>query len=238
MSLRRPRPATHSRSTQDARAAAIPKRRASLRDKQKDFTRARLLESAIEVFGRRGFVDATIGEIAEGAHASRATFYLHFKSKEAVVAAIVAQTAPDVAAYYSRLDDVLAAGSRAQFRAWMADALRWFEEHQTIVLALEHILLSNRGLGASITQPFAEHMPRFLQSWPKHRRLEAELRVWLLVMLIGRVNVAWKVGGSMSRVHADLMVDVLADLWADGLEVGLGRGRRRRTLRSRGAARG
>jgi AcrR family transcriptional regulator len=194
-------------------------RRPSLRDEQKGLTRARLLESAIEVFAHHGFADATIGEIAEAANASRATFYLHFKSKEDIVAAIVAETAPDVADYYSRLDDVLASGSRGAFRAWMIDALHWFEEHQTIVVALEHILLSNRGLGASIMQPFAEHMPKFLHSWPAPRRLEGELRVWLLVMLMSRVNIAWKVSGSMSQVHEDLMVDVLTDLWTEGLKI-------------------
>lgn len=222
------------RSTKNGRERGTPRpRRASLRDEQKDFTRARLLGSAIAVFGHRGFVDATIGEIAEGANASRATFYLHFKSKEDIVAAIVAQTAPDVAAYYSRLDAVLASGSREAFRTWMVDALRWFEEHQTIVIALEHILLSNRGLGASVTQPFAEHMPTFLESWPKKNRLEGELRVWLLVMLLSRVNIAWKVSGSMSQVREDLMVDVLTDLWAEGLKgararSGVARGKKRR----------
>ena len=53
----------------------------TLRDQQRIFTRARLIESAIQCFGEQGYHATKIEDIVAAAGASRATFYLHFNSK-------------------------------------------------------------------------------------------------------------------------------------------------------------
>ena len=63
----------------------------SLRDEQKRLTRRLLIEGAVTAFERKGYAATTIEDIVAEANASRATFYLHFKSKADVVL-VVART--------------------------------------------------------------------------------------------------------------------------------------------------
>jgi AcrR family transcriptional regulator len=66
------------RSDTDGRPAAAP------RSKKGAQTRARLLESAKEVFEEAGFLDARISDIAEKASLSHGSFYHYFDSKEQI----------------------------------------------------------------------------------------------------------------------------------------------------------
>lgn len=197
--------------------ASTPRRR-TLRDEQKRFTRTRLLEAAAEVLARRGFAGATIGEIVENANASRATFYLHFKNKEELVSALADDTRTDVAAHCSRLDDILASGSRDDLRDFIRDVLLWFQDHDVLFRAQLSAVVTAAGLGERIQQRLTEHMPKYLARFGPDRGLEAELRVWSLVMQLGRVHVDWRFGGSMPEVDEELMADVLTDIWMHGLD--------------------
>src|SRR5262249_33096427 len=64
-----------------ARADQPQSRTPNMRDQQRIFTRARLVEAAVKRFGEVGYPSTTIEEIVAEAGASRATFYLHFNSK-------------------------------------------------------------------------------------------------------------------------------------------------------------
>jgi len=194
-----------------------PARPAGLRAEQRALTRSRLIGSAIEVFGRRGFQDATIGDITTGAGASRATFYLHFRDKEEIASAVFAQTRPDVEDYYSRLDTVLELRSRRDLREWMGEAFHWFEEHESIVIALEHIRITH-GEFSGEEHDFVDHMPKYLEAWPVDQREEAALRVRLLVLLISRAFIEWRLTGGTER-DVTMMVDVLTDIGATMLRV-------------------
>src|SRR5260370_33115463 len=79
----------------------------SLREQQRVFTRERLIQGALEVFAHKGYVAATIDDIAAAAGASRATFYLHFHSKQDIIAEQGSRMEPEVQHFYSELDDVL-----------------------------------------------------------------------------------------------------------------------------------
>jgi AcrR family transcriptional regulator len=52
-------------------------------------TRQVLLQAAGEVFGRRGFGQASVGEITHRAGVATGTFYVHFENKEALFLALV-----------------------------------------------------------------------------------------------------------------------------------------------------
>jgi len=58
------------------------------RARKKAETRARILESALELFKRSGFEATTVGQIAEAADVSRQTCFNHFPEKSAIVAAL------------------------------------------------------------------------------------------------------------------------------------------------------
>lgn len=70
--------------TADAAAAgAAPK--LTMRDRHRLMTREHLMTAALEAFAERGYVAVTIDDIVRRAGVGRATFYLHFDSKAAVL---------------------------------------------------------------------------------------------------------------------------------------------------------
>jgi AcrR family transcriptional regulator len=60
----------------------------SIREAQKELTRARLIETSIVVFAQRGYAAATIDEIAKCANVGRTTVYKHFHGKSDIAEAI------------------------------------------------------------------------------------------------------------------------------------------------------
>jgi AcrR family transcriptional regulator len=189
------------------------RRSPSLRDQQRSFTRARLLESAAAIIAREGLTHATVADIAGNANASRATFYLHFKDKDDLLAALIDEVQPDVADYYSRLDEVIAGGDRLALRAWVVDALRWFAEHETTVRALEQALLTRSASFPLPASRFTTHMPKYAGSWPELDSGQAELRVWSIVQLLSRLSLLRsKGGGHFADLGDDDVSDVLVDI--------------------------
>lgn len=63
-------------------AAGVPSRREARRLVQQDVSRAQLLDAAEEVFGRKGFHEATLKEVAELAEFSVGSVYSFFDSKD------------------------------------------------------------------------------------------------------------------------------------------------------------
>lgn len=77
-------------------------------------TRSRLLESAAEVFARRGYAAASVNEIVEGAGCSTGALYAHFEGKGDLFLSLMDETIPGWAGYYGQgvdatetLDDAL-----------------------------------------------------------------------------------------------------------------------------------
>lgn len=62
-----------------------PFRQPTPRESQRDLTRRRLFDAAIEEFRREGFDRANISRIAKRAGVSRASFYFHFPTKDHVL---------------------------------------------------------------------------------------------------------------------------------------------------------
>jgi AcrR family transcriptional regulator len=60
----------------------------SLRDRQRELTRQSIFDAALEAFGEKGYFLVTVDDIVGRAGVSRATFYLHFDSKAAVLRAL------------------------------------------------------------------------------------------------------------------------------------------------------
>lgn len=93
------------------------------------------MEAARQVFAVRGFPDATVDDIAGQAGASRATFYLHFRSKAEIATALVDEAIPFGVARYHTLDKLLCDRGpqlRAQLHSWLSEWLDiWTEGAET-----------------------------------------------------------------------------------------------------------
>ena len=70
------------------------------REERKAETRARLLEAAADVFARRGFVAASVDEVAEAAGFTKGAVYAHFDSKEELFLAMLDER------FEERLNDI------------------------------------------------------------------------------------------------------------------------------------
>ncbi len=67
-------------------SCAAPAAPVSRRDRKKQRTRSGIYHSAMTLFLQRGFDSVTIDEICDAADVARATFFLHFPAKEALLA--------------------------------------------------------------------------------------------------------------------------------------------------------
>src|SRR4249919_2155963 len=63
------------------------------RGKRREQTRTQLIEAAKTLFARQGVARTRINEITDEADVGFGSFYNHFESKEAIVAAVLSETA-------------------------------------------------------------------------------------------------------------------------------------------------
>ena len=80
-------------------------------------TRARLMDAAVQLFARDGFEAASVNEIARVADVANGTFYVHFRDKDEIAAAVAFGIAQGVA---RQLDDAMADETDALARIGMA----------------------------------------------------------------------------------------------------------------------
>ncbi len=107
-------------------------------------TRERILESAEEVFGRRGYDAASIADIAHASGVSTGLIYYHFKDKESLLRALI-ERASDLFGPPTR-DTLEGAGSAAdRLRAFIDTRVRIALAHQNLVRILMRPLTDPEG---------------------------------------------------------------------------------------------
>ena len=120
----------------------------TLRDQQRIFTRGRLIESAIQCFGQRGYHATKIEDIVAAAGASRATFYLHFNSKLEVLDEAMAALDPEAERRYNELDAEIAKPggvTRKALSRWLDDWVDFWEEHGPLIIAAHQSVVIEPG---------------------------------------------------------------------------------------------
>lgn len=108
---RRARPARHLRLAQPTPT--------SLRQKKKLATRARIIEVAVRIFGKRGMAAPTVEEIAAAAEVGKGTIYNYFASKEEIVVAFMVQVEERLQAQVAHISQ-----SRGPAERILADFIR------------------------------------------------------------------------------------------------------------------
>lgn len=91
----------------------------TLREKQRISTREALVDAGVQAFARTGYTKCTIDEIARQAGASRATFYLHFKSKADLLPILIERSASHFADAYSGLVELAGALNEGMMTRWV-----------------------------------------------------------------------------------------------------------------------
>jgi AcrR family transcriptional regulator len=72
-------------------------------------TQQRLLDAAEQVFGQKGYQDASVLDITEAADVSKRTFYLHFPDKEALIEELAMRSFEDLRVLVEAQDKALIA---------------------------------------------------------------------------------------------------------------------------------
>lgn len=108
----------------------------SLRDEQRQVTRARLIRAGAEVFQRRGYSATSTQDIVDEAGVSRGTFYLHFKSKaEVLVEVFLAMHQDPVTEMLDALDPDGNDLTVAHLGAWLAEYMSFYESTRLVMRA-------------------------------------------------------------------------------------------------------
>jgi len=107
---------------------------ANLRAEQKERTRQRLLDTALDLFEKQGYAATTIDDIAAAAGTTRVTFYAYFPSRRAIMAALIERLnlilerheSATHGSTASALVDVVRTGSADAIGAWLrTQSTRW-----------------------------------------------------------------------------------------------------------------
>ncbi len=128
---------------------AVPQRDAG------EATRARIVEVALELIADRGFSATTTREIAERLGFTKAALYYHFRTKDDLLAAIVAPAMTGLAAL---VDEVRPRAEPAARRSVLAGYVALVAEHADLVRVLA-------------ADPAVRHSPALAGAMPLYERL-------------------------------------------------------------------
>lgn len=100
----------------------------------KETRRQQLLEAAIRVFARKGYVETSIDDIITEAEVARGTFYLYFPGKKEIFLAIIDHYFELVSDLVDRLmaEEWPVHLDRARFREHVFTWLRFFAQHRDL----------------------------------------------------------------------------------------------------------
>ena len=82
----------------------MPRIKAATIEEHRSLTRRSLLAAAHDLFGRLGYADTTLGDIADHAGIGRTTFYDYFDDKDDLLASLVEQSLPEV--FQTMIDEI------------------------------------------------------------------------------------------------------------------------------------
>jgi AcrR family transcriptional regulator len=108
------------------------------RQQQKERTREKLLQAAYRVFSRQGIMQSRMEDIAREAGVSHGTVFVHFKSQEALIEAVVDHYGKDIASRTHVLSQE--GGSLAQVLAAHLQGIGEFESFYTRLLLESRLL--------------------------------------------------------------------------------------------------
>jgi AcrR family transcriptional regulator len=118
-------------------------------------TRRRLIRSAARLWGERGFESVTVEEICSDAGVGRTTFYLHFESKERLLAGLAWATGAGVA---SDVDAVRSSPLDEQLDVFIGGVTRRMED---VPRSLAELVIHSYRAEPLRVDDLAEGAPRF-----------------------------------------------------------------------------
>ncbi|MBI3799169.1 MAG: hypothetical protein HY268_19675 [Deltaproteobacteria bacterium] len=135
------------------------------------------------------------------------------------MAALYQALMPTTAEYWRKLDRSLS--SRQELRAWLDEALSWWEEHRRILPAMCEAAVIDPTLATQQYEGLRRLTDELTGYFAKVRgtkRREARLRIELLILQLDQFCMKWIVQKTVD-VDRELALDVLTDLWCAALQI-------------------
>lgn len=178
-------------------------------------THNRIKECALELFLDSGYAKTSVNDIVAAAKISRATFYLYFGGKDAILREymdLVWENSRLLYKEFSELPDL----SHASVHAWMGRALEAFMTHEKI------ILLVMQGMPSEILVQTAAResrnaatLMRHGTAWRHFSSDEARCRAHLLIYQLQR-GMHEFISGRL-KIDRETFLATLADIWMQTL---------------------
>jgi len=191
-------------------AVSVEKPR-TLRAEQRAYTQRRLTEAGLQVFHEHGYTQASIDQVVTAAGASRATFYLHFKSKAQLMERVITARQSDLMGTYDRFAEI---HSRSQLREWLSDVLAFASaDRGRYINVLSQAALAEKSIARMQDKIFDDYTDAIMagRSLSPRQEERARVRVRLLILQLERLIFMWLVRG-WNPEHEEL-VDALTDSW-------------------------
>lgn len=174
--------------------------------RDKEATRARLLDAAERVFAEKGYHGTVVEDIIRASDSSKGGFYFHFPNKQAIFLSLVDALVPKLA---STVDRAIATQSDpvAQLDAALVTVLDLFSRHRRLSKIL---LVEAVGLGHGFDERLMRTRAQFAAMIQGHldRAVEAgaivpldtETASWVWFGAINELVVRWLVSGQPERL--------------------------------------
>lgn len=178
---------------------------------QLERTHRKLLVAAGELFLAQGYAHVTVGDLVRAAGVSRATFYAHFASKDAVLRELMTQVWEGATAAYvefARLPEC----SEVNVRNWLDGLFNTWQRHARLILLVNELLAAD--MMAQSRERERRNVVALIgdgRHWRHLPRDEAERRAQLLIFQLERCMPEW-VSGSWEQSR-EAVLGTLARIW-------------------------
>lgn len=194
---------------------------ANLRVLQKNQTRRRLLDTALDLFHSQGYSATTVDDIAAAAGTTRVTFYAHFPSRRAIMATLIDELnvilerdeLPN-GSTATALVDVVRAGTAESISTWLREqSARWPVIRPYIVSA--HVAAAVEPEINDMVDGWAEDVisdiAKGLDLADRFDPATRHFRGVLAFEMLDRANANWI--RHQWNIETDPALDVLAEAW-------------------------
>jgi AcrR family transcriptional regulator len=188
------------------------------------------MDAAVDLFAEKGYAQTSVDDICTAIGASRATFYLHFKTKRDALLNKWQDAYPGFVARYQELDRTLSrTGTVKEMRAWLLGWYDWWVENRSLLLAMQQASVVEPELVAELGEMadpahLVDFMETYLTASSAAERERRRLRTTLLEIMT--VEVLTFLVLQRADVDVDETFDFLAELWSDALRGSLGKPKR------------
>lgn len=182
----------------------------TLRDQKRDLTRRRILDAAHRAFTEGDVATATLDQIARDAGVSRATLYLHFANKEAILAELLERDLHHVRTTFESLPRAVQAGPD-KVRAWLRAHVDQHRQHQANLRLFSIAAATDPAANAIVSDHLVQVAVILLAPADTSMRTTDPALWTRVILLIARINqVVAALAKSDPQVDEETALDVVA----------------------------